>query len=75
MTLSFDIFGAVTGAMGLIGIIPLFYSLIISQLPSRKLKVLDETLLETDNLWHSVIEEALFVESHFVQEVTGKLDL
>ncbi|OBZ71719.1 hypothetical protein A0H81_08846 [Grifola frondosa] len=75
MTLRFDIFGAVTGAMGLVGMIPLFYTLIVSQLPSHKLKVLDETLLETDNLWHSVVEEALFVESQFVQEVTGRLDL
>lgn len=65
MAFGFDIFGVVTGALGLFGLVPLLYVMLYSQLPSRKLKQLDEALEETASLWRSAIEEGLFCGTRY----------
>ncbi|KAH9924129.1 hypothetical protein B0H21DRAFT_840251 [Amylocystis lapponica] len=59
MTLNFDVFGAVTGALGLFGLVPIIYTVVQSQLPSRWQKSLDEILGETETIWREALEEAI----------------
>ncbi|KAH9926081.1 hypothetical protein B0H21DRAFT_669935, partial [Amylocystis lapponica] len=68
--LNYDVFGAVTGALGLFGILQMLYVIILSQLPSCWQKSLDDILNETESLWREALEEGLFVGSGYV-EATG----
>lgn len=70
---SYNIWGAVSGALGIIGLIPVTIALVHSQLPLTKLRILDKTLEETETLLTSVTEEGLFRNSNFIDLARRKL--
>ncbi|KAI0690873.1 hypothetical protein C8T65DRAFT_745647 [Cerioporus squamosus] len=56
---SMSVFGVVVGAIGTFTVIPMIWSVIQSQLPPAKFKKLEQTLLDTETLLRSIIEEGL----------------
>ncbi|KAL6301011.1 hypothetical protein BKA93DRAFT_828582 [Sparassis latifolia] len=56
----YDIFGVVSG---IIGILALVLAFLQSQSPSRKMKYLDEVLHDAESLWHKAMEEGLFART------------
>ncbi|CCM01523.1 uncharacterized protein FIBRA_03579 [Fibroporia radiculosa] len=62
----YNIFGAVTGALGTMGLVQILWVVIKSQLPSSKLKVFDQTFEETESLLRLVSEEGIFVNSDYI---------
>ncbi|KAI0351974.1 hypothetical protein OH77DRAFT_1523666 [Trametes cingulata] len=57
----------------LFGIVQVTLWIINRSLPSRKLRVLEETLQETESLLRTCVEEGRFVESHVAVELGGHL--
>ncbi|CCM03475.1 uncharacterized protein FIBRA_05608 [Fibroporia radiculosa] len=70
---AYNIWGAVTGAAGLAATLPMVFTAIHNQLPSAKMKVLDEILSETRSLLTSVAEEGLFSDVTFVASIEHRL--
>ena len=52
-------FGVFSGALGVATFLPLIWTVIKSQLPSTKFKTLEQTLLDTETLLRSIVEEGL----------------
>ncbi|OBZ69508.1 hypothetical protein A0H81_10168 [Grifola frondosa] len=75
MSLGFDIWGAIAGAIGTLSLFPMIYNLIKSQLPSERFKTLQETMVETVSLFRSVNEEGLLKDVDYVVETEIKLAL
>lgn len=73
MTTGYDIWGVVAGVLGIIGLIPLLYGIVNSQLPSTKLKLLDEILTETSSLFRAVCEEGLLKDREYVAQTEETL--
>ncbi|KAL6303406.1 hypothetical protein BKA93DRAFT_788346 [Sparassis latifolia] len=73
MATAFDILGLVFGIVGFLGSIPVFLAIVLSQLPSQKLKELDEVLVETEAMWRSILEAGLFAGKPFKEKTTQKL--
>ncbi|KAI0919182.1 hypothetical protein AcW1_003365 [Taiwanofungus camphoratus] len=69
----YDVWGTVAGILGTLGLIPILSSIINDQLPSTKLRILDETFFDTECLLRSVSEEGLFLNSNFIAEKEGRL--
>ncbi|KAI0944015.1 hypothetical protein AcV7_001950 [Taiwanofungus camphoratus] len=69
----YDIWGIVAGVLGTLSLIPMLASIVNDQLPSTKLMVLEETLLDTESLLRSVSEEGLFSNSNFISETGHRL--
>lgn len=69
----YDVWGIVAGVLGTLGLIPILTSIVNDQMPSAKLMVLEETLLDTDSLLQSVSEEGLFTNNNFISETEHRL--
>ncbi|RPD57197.1 hypothetical protein L226DRAFT_536640 [Lentinus tigrinus ALCF2SS1-7] len=54
-----NIYGLAVSAIGVFGVVPLIWACVRSQLPTTKLRELDETLTDTESLLRSVVEEGL----------------
>ncbi|KAI0691781.1 hypothetical protein C8T65DRAFT_670344 [Cerioporus squamosus] len=54
-----SLYGIIASAIGIVAVVPLIWSCIRNQLPTAKLRELDETLTETESLLRSVVEEGL----------------
>ena len=54
-----DIWGVISGAVGVLTVLPLFCAYLWSQHPETKFAQLDSTLKDTENLLRSVVEEGL----------------
>lgn len=64
----YNIFGVVTGVIGIIGLaLSGLYTLVNNQLPSTKIRLMDEKSEDTESLLRSVVEEGLFSGSDFIQ--------
>ncbi|KAI0077230.1 hypothetical protein K474DRAFT_1771955 [Panus rudis PR-1116 ss-1] len=63
-----DIFGVVCGALGSIGLFQVIASFIYYNLPSQKLKQLDDTLAETYIQLRCSVEDRLIPDIKFLQE-------
>ena len=63
--LSFNILGAVTGALGTFTVVSFIWGLIKSQLPSERLNALDTLANETDKLLASSVQDGLVEEEEF----------
>ncbi|KAL6303431.1 hypothetical protein BKA93DRAFT_750589 [Sparassis latifolia] len=62
----YDVFGFIVGFLGLLGLIPVLLAIVQWQLPSRKLKELDEVLVETEMMWDATLKEGYALElRHF----------
>lgn len=73
MSFSYDIFGAIVGALGLLGLLPLLCAIIHSQLPSQRLKVLQETYRQTQELFSDVCSKGLLCDPIIVNEIQHDL--
>ncbi|GBE78925.1 hypothetical protein SCP_0201220 [Sparassis crispa] len=73
MASAFDILGLVFGILGFLSSVPVFYAIILSQLPSQKLKELDEVLLETETMWRRSLREGLFAGKPFERKTSLSL--
>lgn len=62
----YNIYGVITGTLGVIGLIPVLLALVHSQTPRIKLRNLDQTLEETEVLLTSVSEKGLFHGGDFL---------
>lgn len=75
MASAYDILGAVLGVLGTIGTIQLIYSLVHFNLPSQRLKDLDDTLNGTIHFLYTAIEDGLLPDVVFVQTTQRRLSL
>ncbi|KAH9949300.1 hypothetical protein B0H21DRAFT_729538 [Amylocystis lapponica] len=73
MSSGIDIWGIVTGAIGTLGLLPVFYALVVSQFPSAKIVALDEMLSDTECLFRTATEECLLKDSSFVSQTRNQL--
>ena len=71
---AYNIFGAVAGALGLIGLLPLVCLVIKSQLPIAKAKQLEDILSDTKDFLLFVVEEGHLVDDKFAYDVGVELD-
>ena len=69
-----NIYGLIVSAVGVFGVIPLLWVCIRSQLPTTKLRELDETLTDTESLLRSVVEEGLLDLAHDVPHFQAHID-
>ncbi|KAI0363591.1 hypothetical protein BV20DRAFT_1057921 [Pilatotrama ljubarskyi] len=61
----FNIWGLVAGVLGTVGLLPIFWSLIKSQMPSEKLRAVEALLAETEAMLSSGVEEGLLTYEEF----------
>lgn len=71
--LAFNIVGVILGAMGLVGVFQMGWSMIEYALPPQRFKALDEILEDTADLFQSVIEEGLIPDLSFIQRTENVL--
>lgn len=71
---AYNIFGAVAGALGLIGLLPFICLVVKCQLPIAKAKELDDILADTKEFLLFVVEEGHLTDEAFAYEVGGDLD-
>ncbi|KII88229.1 hypothetical protein PLICRDRAFT_54066 [Plicaturopsis crispa FD-325 SS-3] len=70
MSLGTDLFGLIAGALGLLA---LFHSIVISQLPKTKIKDLDAILRDTADQFYHDKADGLLANKHFVSQVEEQL--
>lgn len=58
---SISAFGVFTGALGVLTIVPLVWTVVQSQLPPAKFKKLEQTLVDTETLLRCINEEGLYL--------------
>ncbi|GBE86771.1 hypothetical protein SCP_1000130 [Sparassis crispa] len=75
MASAFDILGLIFGVLGFLSSIPVFYAIVSSQLPSQKLKELDEVLVETEHIWRNTVREGLFAGKPFEEKTNLVLSM
>lgn len=75
MATGYDIWGVIAGVLGIVSLFPLLYGVLKSQLPSSKLKILDETLSETSSLFREVCEEGLLKNRDYINQTEYSLTL
>lgn len=71
---AYNIFGAVAGALGLIGLLPLVCLVVKCQLPIAKAKALEDILSDTKDFLLFVVEEGHMTDDKFAYDVGVELD-
>ena len=71
---AYNIFGAVAGALGVIGLLPLVCLVIKCQLPIAKAKALEDILSDTKDFLLFVVEEGHLTDDKFAYDVGVELD-
>ncbi|THH16195.1 hypothetical protein EUX98_g9343 [Antrodiella citrinella] len=72
-TIPYDLLGLILGVIGVVGIIPLIWTVISYQLPRYRLQQLDTTLQETTSLLEAAIQDGMVSNAKFVHEVQNGL--
>ncbi|KII88222.1 hypothetical protein PLICRDRAFT_616320 [Plicaturopsis crispa FD-325 SS-3] len=70
MSLGTDLFGLIAGALGLLA---LFHSVVVSQLPKNKIKELDTILRETENQFYEDMAYGFLSNKTFIAQVKEQL--
>ncbi|KZT72364.1 hypothetical protein DAEQUDRAFT_641431, partial [Daedalea quercina L-15889] len=65
----------VTGAIGLVTVLPLLYAIIVAHLPASQIKALEDALADTNQLLETVIEKGLLSDKDYTtsQQIRGLL--
>ena len=59
MPFDFNVFGAITGALGLLGFLQVMLACLRLNLPSKRLEILEAVLSDIETLVHSALEDGV----------------